>query len=191
MKQINLLPADVAIKVTNQRTAAFVVLAVVLGVAAILVPWWTLRSLAAGIAENADTRLADITGSKVQEATDAETTRRLTDVSTRIRALNELSAAEVNWDAVFRLVSQQLPQDVALESLSLADGTSTVTARLSGSAPSNVSFVGFMEVLKAESSFKRITVDGFTYEPETGGVVFAITLDIQKDAVQYVSPAVP
>lgn len=184
MKQINLIPADTAVREVSQRTNFFMVVAVLLAVAATLVPWWTLRVVSSNVETDANAKAAAFAAGDTGESA-GEAQRQLADLQRRTEAINQLTATEIDWLSVYRLLEDNTPQDITMTNVSAAGVSGEFVVRMTGTAPSNVSFVSFVDVLKQEAAFSKLVVDGFVYNPADGSVTFTVSVTIKAESIRY------
>ncbi len=184
MKLINLLPPDIREQEVKHKTLPFLVVAVVAAVASVLLPWLTLRQVAADLQTQVTTKEAGLFQPvAVTAASDGE--KETADLILRTKTLNALAAQEISWEKVFVLVQSTVPQDIVLKNYNVAVASTSVTVKMGGTAPSNLSFANFVETLKARTDFTQIVVDGFTFNPKEGTVTFSVTVTVKPELVTF------
>jgi hypothetical protein len=190
MKQINFLPADLHARELKHRTAAFLVVAFVVAVVAVVVPWLMVRSVGQDLRQQVTRREEQLALQPTAEdaAGQLEQQRKVDDLIARTKALNDLAKQEVDWSKAFILVSSAVPQDVLLTTYTLTNTANTFTIKMVGTAPSNLSFASFVESLQGNERFTKVVVDGFTYSPEKGNVTFSVTLTAKTSQILFQVP---
>ncbi|CAN5163128.1 hypothetical protein BH11PAT4_BH11PAT4_4960 [soil metagenome] len=187
MKQINLLPPEIASQRSRQRTIPALVLAVGAAVAAVLLPWWMLQGVETSLDEQL-VKQQQVLGIS-QEATaptdDSFETKSLTDIGTKVQTLNQLAAREVSWTTALDSIGDLVPKDITLSSYTVTTNTTSVVYRMIGDAPSNVSFATFVESLRQNKQVTKVVVEGFVFSPTKGTVSFVVVVTSPIVSVQY------
>jgi Tfp pilus assembly protein PilN len=187
MKQINLVPPSVRQRAANQQLAPLLVLAGIFGLVAAGAIWAGLTAQRSTL-ESQQTKLVQQEEERAQQlAKELEDLQLGPDITARVDQLNSLAPQDINWDKAFTYVARILPKDIVLNGYTLASAPTGVTLKISGEAPSNVSYATFAEHMKGQTgalitSFK---VDGYMYDPKTGRVTFAVTITVPAAEVRY------
>jgi|GEM_PF-4427032 len=187
MRQINLLPDELQAREVKQRTIPFIVVAIIAGIGAVVVPWLALRQVNDALNTQVTSRQSQV-GLVVSAQSIAAAQQQntdLLDVTKRIQVLNILAKQQIDWASVFSVVEGSIPKDVVLTNFHVADTASTVTLDMAGSAPSNLSFASFIDSLKLNTHFSVLLVNGFTYDATNGSVTFSLTASIKPADVEF------
>ena len=187
MKQVNFLPSELYERQVTHRTIPFLVIALIAGVAAVVLPWVILRSINSDL-EAQVTKQQNNLGlnpSTVSEAQAASVQRQVNDVTNRTKILNLLATQEVNWAKVFQVVQNSVPKEVVLSTYNVSIASGDITLHMSGTSPSNLSFASFVDALKSNTQINKVVVDGFAYSPTNGSVTFSLTLGIKPQEVLF------
>ncbi len=188
MKQINLVPPAVRQKAATRQAVPYLVVAALVGIMASGTAWGGFTYQLNALKQNKDQLVAQ---QQAQDATNAKleaTTRVDADLTNRVSQINALAKNDVDWNKAFAYVAALIPQDVNLSNYSLGTGqASTVLLKITGNAPTNVSYATFAQYL-TQSTGKVITsfkVEGYSYEPATGKVTFSMTISVPKAAISF------
>lgn len=176
MKQINLLPPELASQRSRQRAVPALVLAVVAAIGTIMLPWWMLRGVEASLDEQISHQqevLGISTGSEKAAESSFESAA-VGEVGSKVAALNQLAAREVAWLSVLTTVGNLVPKDITLSTYTVTTNPTDVNIRLVGDAPSNLSFATFVESLRQNKLVSKVVVDGFSFSPTKGTVSFVV-----------------
>ncbi|HSI21003.1 MAG TPA: hypothetical protein VLA04_04895 [Verrucomicrobiae bacterium] len=187
MKQLNLLPQAVRHKAANRQSVPYMVLAGLVGLALGLTVWFGFSMEARSLDKEKEMLIADATAAQQKAAKEVADLKVSGDLKTRVNHLNTLAQADVDWDRSFEYVASLVPKDIVLSSYSFGVSQGNVTLKMTGEAPSNVSYATFAEYLK-QNTGKTVTsfkVDGYVYAPQTGKVTFTVTVVAPPTAVKY------
>ena len=187
MKQINLLPPQIAIQQARYRRIPAFGVAVVLAVLLVLTPWYIFGSLNDSVAESVQKQEA-VLGLGVPDVASAQASlaaSQTTRLNSKIEMINALSKREVSWNVAFGLVGKLVPKDIVLSSYSIDVLSSVVSFRLMGQAPSTVSFASFVQSLKQNTDLKTVSVETYTLTPATGTVLFSVSVTVSSSLVGY------
>lgn len=184
MKQINLLPYRIQDQSGQRRAMPFYVMATIVAVVAALIPWWMVRGQTNNLAAERIQR-EEAAKLAIKAATSQEQERQIESLIKRTQSMNLLARQEVNWQAVFNIVSASLPQDIRLSMYSFSLGSGTPTLKLTGTAPTSSSFAAFADFLKTRTEYSKVVVDGFTFDPTGGAVTFSVSLNVKTNLILY------
>jgi hypothetical protein len=187
MKQINLVPLAVRQKAVNRQTLPYLVLAALIGLAAAGAAWGGFSLQVRSLKATKDSLTQQEAQRAQAAAKDSASLQVNADLLSRVNTLNTLAKADVDWNKAFQYVTTIIPKDVTLQSYSVATAQGVITLKITGEAPSNVSYATFAEFLKQSkgtiiSDFK---VDGYTYAPSTGRVTFSVQITVPPDLVKF------
>ncbi len=176
MKQINLLPPELASQRSRQRAVPALVLAVLMASGTILLPWWMLRGVEASLDEQIVHQqevlgISTGTGKVVDESFEVLS---VGEIGGKVAALNQLAARELSWLDVLTSVGNLVPKDITLSTYSVSTNPTDVNIRLVGEAPSNLSFATFVESLRQNKTVSKVVVEGFQFSPTKGTVSFVV-----------------
>jgi Tfp pilus assembly protein PilN len=187
MKQINLLPPEVASQRSRQRTIPALIFAVGVAVAAVLVPWWMLQGVEASLDDQL-TKQQQVLGIAVDTAAvtdDSFEAKSLAEIGTKVQALNALAAREVSWMLALDSTGDLVPKDIVLSTYNITTNPTSVVYRMVGDAPSNVSFATFVESLRQNKQVTKVVVEGFVFSPTKGTVSFVVIVTSPIVSVQF------
>lgn len=191
MKQINLLPPELANQARRQRVIPAVVLAVLVAVAGILVPWYIFGTINEIAAASVDAQEKLLTSSPQDTAKQDAIGKDLAVVANKTTLLNNLAKRETDWDKAFEQLSKLVPREIVLTSYNVGVSTVDTTIRLNGVAPTNLSFANFVESLKSNTELKSVAVDAFNFSPTKGDVTFTIIVILPIEKVRYQAGGTP
>lgn len=186
MKQINLVPVAVRQKAVNRQTIPLLVIAGLIGAGAAGAAWLAFSYQSRSLQNEKNTLIQEETEREQAEAKASADLQVDADLSSRVSTLNTLAKSDVDWTKVFTYVASLTPKDITLTNYSVATAQGIVL-KLTGVAPSNVSYATFAEFLKDSigKTLTAFTVDGYTYEPGTGAVTFSVTITVPPDSVKF------
>ena len=107
------------------------------------------------------------------------------DLRQRITQINTLAANEIDWNKALDLVGSSVPKDIRLTSYSYAAANGIATLKMTGEAPTNLSFAVFVESLRGSKSFTSVKVDSFVYNVAKGSVNFALSVTMSYVPLLY------
>lgn len=187
MKQINLVPIAVRQKAATRREVPTYILAGVLGAGLAGAAWFgfsiQINALNAQHTDNVQHIQAEVAKlAKEQAATTASG-----DLQSRVTVLNTLAQSDIDWHKALAYVASLTPKDITLSAYSFATAQGTITLKMTGNAPSNVSYATFAEFLKSTVGKQTVSykIEGYTYSPATGGVTFTITIIVPSDKIRF------
>lgn len=188
MKQINLVPLSIRQKAVSRKAVPYIVFAGLLGLGAAGAAWagFTLQNRI--LTSQRDALIQQEIELQAAANKELATLKIDTDLTTRVAQLNTLASTDVNWRRAFNYLALLLPKEIVLTTFTYATGNNTITLKLTGDAPSNLSYATFAEYLKSEAG-KSVTsykVDGYNYDSKTGHVIFSMTLVVPRDQVNFV-----
>ena len=187
MKQINLVPITVRQRSVARRTVPYLALALILGLATAGLAWAALGIQVSSLQHEQDALILDEQARQQKQTAELASLQVDVDLKTRVQQLNILAGKDINWHRAFSYVAGVTPKDIVMSSYSLATSSNGTTLKLVGSAPSNVSYATFVEYLKQSvgtvvTSYK---VDGYTYDPKSGSVTFAISITVPTSKLSF------
>lgn len=188
MKQLNLLPYAARKKAAQQRLLPFVAVAALLGLAAAATLWFGMGLQVKRVSAEAN-QLEQGLQKERQSVGSSKDAAAIKQTVTRISQLNTLSQREVSWAKVFAAVQGVIPPDTQLTSASHVAADGTVSIRLTGVSPSNLSFAGFVESLRRNASLTEVKVESYTFDATKGTVTFGIGAKLSPSAALYVAPS--
>lgn len=189
MKQINLLPKTIQQKANRQRVWIWLLVIFLFGTANTISIWAWMEG-------KVITFEHELTSWQNKEEAQRKQQLKLAlkadaDFQERVKLLNGFSQKETSWSKVFKLAGAITPQDIRLLSLasavSVTDGN--LSLKLSGEAPSNVSFAVFHQSLKNNVKISSLKVDNYSYDTGTGRVKFVLTVKFPSSEVAYLKTA--
>lgn len=185
MKQINLLPLNVRERSAKQQIVPFLVISVVVAVAAAGIVWFALRESIASTKQTIADQQLEQQQTAAANAKTLQASAVSTDLQSRIDKLNTLSKTDVDWSKTFTYVGALTPQDIYLNGFSIGTTDNKMTLQTTGIAPSNLSFAQFMESLRTSKRVQKPSVTAFTYDPVKGTVTFSVSWVIPTDEISY------
>ncbi len=180
MKLINFVPQRIRERHARRRLTSILLVAALFGAGVMVALWLPLSVEVEGNKKRLEAELA---ASANQPA--AQQGIITEDVAARIAQLNTFSLTEVSWPRAFALAGKIIPKDIRLNSYSYGTANNQITLRLSGEAPSNLSFATFLASLKSNKQISSYKVDGYAFTPGTNKVVFGVTLQVPLKEVDY------
>jgi hypothetical protein len=187
MKQINLVPLSVRQKAVTRRAVPYIFAAVVAGFVLAGMLWAALGLQVSRLKSQEETLIQAEQLRQQQAAKEAASLQVDADLTTRVNQLNLLAKSDVDWRRAFAYVASITPKDIVLSTYSFGSSTGGTLLKISGTAPSNVSYATFAAYLK-EGTGKTVTsfkVDGYTYEPKSGSVAFTMTITVPTDKINF------
>jgi Tfp pilus assembly protein PilN len=187
MKQINLVPVSVRKKAANQQLAPYLLFAGIVGLAAGGAAWAGFTAQRS-LLEAEHTKLVQQEDERQRSwAAELESLEFGADIEVRVAQLNAMAAQELDWQKVFTYVNKILPKDLILSSYSVASAPTGTTLKITGEAPSNVSYATFAEYLKSEvgKQVQSFVVDGYSFDPRSGRVTFGVTIHIPAPEIRF------
>lgn len=184
MKPINLLPLQVRNQHKVRKLAVSAVFGAMVGLLCVGMLYTTVK-VEAGSVQAKVQEIQNAQAAQANKVAQAAAAANASSDSIRIQQLNLLAQTEINWDRALTKAGTIIPKDIKLSSFDYTVATGTVTLRLTGIAPSNVSFAVFMEFLKANTTFTGIKVEGYTYNPANGSVTFALNGVVPLSEINY------
>jgi flagellar basal body-associated protein FliL len=186
MKQINLLPQEVIAQQSRQRVVPVLVVAVLAAAAAALLPWWMLQGVEASLEDQLvkQQRLLGV-DAREEESKDAFQESSLGEITAKVSVLNQLSSREVSWEKALTALNQVLQKDIILSTYTAAPTATSMVYKITGEAPSNLSFANFVESLRQNKEVEKVVVEGFNFSPTKGTVAFNVQISIQLTSVKF------
>jgi Tfp pilus assembly protein PilN len=187
MKQINLVPLSVRQKAASRRALPGVVLAGLLGLVLPALAWFGLSIQRGALEGERDRVIIEEQGRQAAAAKDAASLAVDGDLKSRVEQINTLAGTDLDWAKAFTYVGSLVPKDITVTNYSLGIVQGKTTLKLTGIAPSNVSYATFAQFLK-ESTGKQVSsfkVDGYAYSPTNGRVTFTITIVVPPTTLSF------
>jgi hypothetical protein len=181
MKQINLIPATVRAREGREKLIFGLTVSTVIAIGLVLLAHITIQSQL----EAADLQINQIKTGQSRSASKVVVAGA--DLTARTAKINAIAPTELNWNKAFAFVGAVLPADIVLSNYSYATANGLITLKLSGMAPSNVSFASFAQTLAADK--KRLAsskVDSYVFDPVKGTVTFTVTLVVSPAQLTFV-----
>jgi len=188
MKQLNLLPNELWERMYRRRFISTAIAVVVLALIGVGGLYMTVKAQVAAAEEQAAERTALEQAAAQKASQDQQQYAINPDLTNRVKQINTLSTTDINWQRFFSYVGNLLPKDIVLTSYSYGVVTNVPTLKMTGTAPSNVSFANFVETLGHAQNVTNAHVDGYTYNPTKGSVTFSISVQVPITAINYPQP---
>lgn len=185
MKQINLLPLNVRERSAKQQIVPFLIISVVVAVAASGIVWFALRESIASTKQTIADQQLEQQQTAAANAKTLQASAVSADLQSRVDKVNTLSKTDVDWNRTFNYIGELTPKDIYLGGFSIGTTQSQMTLQTTGVAPSNLSFAQFMESLRTSKRVEKPAVVSYSYEPVKGTVTFTVSWNIPADQIAY------
>ena len=188
MKQVNLLPLAVRQKAAKQQIIPLIIFAVLVGVGAVGMVWAAVNTERSAIQTQLATVQAADAARSAQEKKDHPDPTVDNDLVQRVTELNTLAKGEINWGRAMGYVGGLIPKDITLSNYNLSLLQTGPELKMSGQAPSSVSFATFAQALQSDKDITSFTVDGFVYNPANGSITFSVSIAVPLSQIDYSAP---
>ena len=188
MKQINLLPVRIRRQEQKRKLFLFALFGLGMGLGLVALVYIPVKLNV----RSSEQRIEQIKATQVEREKQLAATQNSAkldpDTLARITQLNTFSKSEIDWNKGFALVGSILPQEISLSGYTYGNAAGTVSLKINGTAPSNLSFAVFMQSLATSTAITKPKVDGYTFDPKGGKVTFSLTMGVPIANLYYSSP---